>query len=121
VPILMTALATGLASLPLVVSGLKPGHEFESPLAVVILGGLTTSTLLNLFLLPPPDLRFVRRTPGEVAATTRAARPGPGSHARAELPAPRTHIAHSMVVGVLADARTPTTITHDNWSQVSSG
>jgi len=52
-PILMTALATGLALLPLVVSGNKPGHEIEYPLAVVILGGLFTSTLLNLFLVPP--------------------------------------------------------------------
>jgi Cu/Ag efflux pump CusA len=52
-PILMTALATGLALLPLVLGGLKPGHEIEYPLAVVILGGLVTSTLLNLFLLPP--------------------------------------------------------------------
>jgi Cu/Ag efflux pump CusA len=52
-PILMTALATGLALLPLVIAGNKPGHEIEFPLAVVILGGLATSTLLNLFLLPP--------------------------------------------------------------------
>lgn len=52
-PILMTALATGLALLPLVIAGNKPGHEIEYPLAVVILGGLFTSTLLNLFLLPP--------------------------------------------------------------------
>ncbi|MFO0938472.1 MAG: efflux RND transporter permease subunit [Gemmataceae bacterium] len=57
-PILMTALATGLALLPLVISGQKPGHEVEYPLAVVILGGLVTSTLLNLFLLPPLYLRF---------------------------------------------------------------
>ena len=52
-PILMTALATGLALLPLVAAGNKPGHEIEYPLAVVILGGLVTSTLLNLLLLPP--------------------------------------------------------------------
>jgi CzcA family heavy metal efflux pump len=52
-PILMTALATGLALIPLAIAGNKPGHEIEYPLAVVILGGLTTSTLLNLFLLPP--------------------------------------------------------------------
>ena len=65
----MTALATGLASLPLVVSGLKPGHEVEYPLAVAILGGLTTSTLLNLLLLPPLDPRFVRRPLGKVAAS----------------------------------------------------
>lgn len=64
-PILMTALATGLALLPLVASGLKPGHEVEYPLAVVILGGLITSTLLNLFLLPPLYLRFGRRAPVE--------------------------------------------------------
>jgi CzcA family heavy metal efflux pump len=52
-PILMTALATGLALLPLVISGNRPGHEIEYPLAVVILGGLITSTVMNLFLLPP--------------------------------------------------------------------
>ncbi|MGE0607646.1 MAG: efflux RND transporter permease subunit [Pirellulales bacterium] len=53
IPILMTALATGLALVPLVISGNKPGHEIEFPMAAVILGGLVTSTLLNLFLLPP--------------------------------------------------------------------
>ena len=66
-PILMTALATGLALLPLVLSGQKPGHEVEYPLAVVILGGLVTSTLLNLFLLPPLYLRFGRRSDAERA------------------------------------------------------
>lgn len=59
-PILMTALATGLALLPLVIAGNKPGHEIEYPLAVVILGGLVTSTLLNLFLLPPLYAKFGR-------------------------------------------------------------
>lgn len=58
IPILMTALATGLALLPLVIGGLKPGYEVEYPLAVVILGGLTTSTILNLFLLPPLYLAY---------------------------------------------------------------
>jgi len=57
-PILMTALATGLALLPIVIGGNKPGHEIEHPLAVVILGGLFTSTLLNLFLMPALYLRF---------------------------------------------------------------
>jgi CzcA family heavy metal efflux pump len=57
-PILMTALATGLALLPIVVGGNKPGHEIEHPLAVVILGGLFTSTVLNLFLMPALYLRF---------------------------------------------------------------
>lgn len=59
-PILMTSLATGLALVPLVVLGDRPGHEIEYPLAVVILGGLLTSTLLNLFLTPVLFLRFAR-------------------------------------------------------------
>ena len=57
-PILMTALTTGLALLPLVVLGEIPGHEIEHPMAVVILGGLVTSTLLNLFIVPVLYLRF---------------------------------------------------------------
>jgi Cu/Ag efflux pump CusA len=59
-PILMTALATGLALVPLVISGNLPGHEIEYPMAVIILGGLTTSTILNLFLLPPIYAMFGR-------------------------------------------------------------
>jgi Cu/Ag efflux pump CusA len=57
-PILMTALATGLALIPLVVAGDIPGHEIEYPMAIVILGGLITSTLLNLFVVPSLYLRF---------------------------------------------------------------
>ncbi|MEK6325451.1 MAG: efflux RND transporter permease subunit [Acidobacteriota bacterium] len=60
-PILMTALATGLALLPIVVGGNRPGHEIEHPMAVVILGGLVTSTLLNLFLMPALYLRYGTR------------------------------------------------------------
>jgi Cu/Ag efflux pump CusA len=60
VPILMTALAAGLALLPLVIAGNRPGHEIEYPMAVVILGGLLTSTALNLFLLPPIYAKFGR-------------------------------------------------------------
>ncbi|MCI0832292.1 MAG: efflux RND transporter permease subunit [Chloroflexi bacterium] len=52
-PILMTASTTGLALVPLVIAGDIAGHEIEHPLAVVILGGLVTSTLLNLFIIPP--------------------------------------------------------------------
>jgi CzcA family heavy metal efflux pump len=59
-PILMTALATGLALVPLIIGGNKPGHEIEYPMAVVILGGLLTSTILNLFLLPPLYARWGR-------------------------------------------------------------
>jgi CzcA family heavy metal efflux pump len=57
-PILMTTLATGLALVPLVIAGRIPGHEIEYPLAIVILGGLVTSTLLNLFVVPSLYLRF---------------------------------------------------------------
>ena len=57
-PILMTALTTGLALLPLVISGNLPGHEIEHPMAIVIVGGLITSTLLNLFVMPTLYLRF---------------------------------------------------------------
>src|SRR5204863_9084072 len=57
-PILMTALATGLALGPLAIAGNKPGHEIEHPMAVVILGGLVTSTVLNLFLMPSLYLAF---------------------------------------------------------------
>jgi Cu/Ag efflux pump CusA len=59
-PILMTAACAGLALLPLIVKGNVPGHEIEYPMAVVILGGLTTSTLLNLFLMPSLYAAFGR-------------------------------------------------------------
>ena len=57
-PILMTALATGLALVPLIIRGDVPGAEIEYPMAIVILGGLVTSTLLNLFVVPSLYLRF---------------------------------------------------------------
>jgi CzcA family heavy metal efflux pump len=57
-PILMTSLAAGLALVPLVVLGSLPGHEIEHPMAVVIIGGLVTSTLLNLYVTPSLYLRF---------------------------------------------------------------
>ena len=56
-PILMTSGAAGLAILPLIIFGNLPGHEIEHPMAVVIMGGLVTSTLLNLFILPALYLR----------------------------------------------------------------
>ncbi|HET8785260.1 MAG TPA: efflux RND transporter permease subunit [Candidatus Limnocylindrales bacterium] len=59
-PILMTALATGLALVPLAIAGDLPGHEIEHPMAIVILGGLVTSTLLNLFVVPALYLRFAK-------------------------------------------------------------
>jgi Cu/Ag efflux pump CusA len=60
-PILMTSLATGLAVVPLVALGDRPGYEIEYPLAAVIIGGLLTSTLLNLFVVPSLYLRFATR------------------------------------------------------------
>jgi Cu/Ag efflux pump CusA len=54
----MTALATSLALLPIVLTGSKPGQEIEYPMAVVIVGGLLTSTLMNLLLMPALYLRF---------------------------------------------------------------
>ena len=59
-PILMTALATGLALVPIVLGGSRAGYEIEHPLAVVILGGLVTSTILNLFIVPALYLRYGR-------------------------------------------------------------
>ena len=55
---MMTALTTGLALVPLAIAGNIPGHEIEHPMAIVILGGLVTSTLLNLLVLPTLYLRF---------------------------------------------------------------
>jgi Cu/Ag efflux pump CusA len=57
-PILMTASATALAVLPLALGGDRPGEEIEHPMAIVILGGILTSTLLNLLVLPALYLRF---------------------------------------------------------------
>jgi CzcA family heavy metal efflux pump len=59
-PILMTASAAGLALIPLMISGDIPGQEIEYPMAIVILGGLVTSTVLNLFIVPSLYLRFGR-------------------------------------------------------------
>jgi Cu/Ag efflux pump CusA len=73
-PIMMTATTTGLALLPLVVAGEIPGNEIEHPMALVILGGLITSTLLNLFIMPVLYLRFGYRPEsamhGEALAST---------------------------------------------------
>ena len=51
-PILMTALTSALALIPLVLGGDLPGNEIQSPMAKVILGGLLTSTFLNGFIIP---------------------------------------------------------------------
>jgi CzcA family heavy metal efflux pump len=63
-PILMTAMTTGLALVPLAMAGDKPGSELQSPMAIVILGGLITATFLNLIVVPALFMKWGRR--GEV-------------------------------------------------------
>jgi Cu/Ag efflux pump CusA len=58
IPILMTALAAGLALVPLALSGGQPGSEIQAPMAVVILCGLISSTVLNMVVVPALYLRF---------------------------------------------------------------
>ena len=57
-PILMTAMVTGLGLLPLALGSGEAGREIEGPMAIVILGGLITSTVLNLLVLPTLALRY---------------------------------------------------------------
>jgi Cu/Ag efflux pump CusA len=71
-PILMTTLATGLALVPLIVMGEIPGHEIEHPMAVVIVGGLLTSTLVQLFIVPTLYLRITARRRREKAVSEQA-------------------------------------------------
>jgi Cu/Ag efflux pump CusA len=59
-PILMTATVTALGLFPLAWRSGEPGNEIEGPMAIVILGGLVTSTLLNLLVLPALALRYGR-------------------------------------------------------------
>jgi copper/silver efflux system protein len=60
VPILMTAITAGLALVPIVLAAGEPGNEIQAPMAVVILGGLTSSTLLNLLVIPTLFARFTK-------------------------------------------------------------
>ena len=71
-PILMTALSSALALIPLALSGDLPGNEIQSPMAKVILGGLLTSTFLNGFIIPIVYLMMHRRSPQkeEIRQTT---------------------------------------------------
>jgi Cu/Ag efflux pump CusA len=57
-PIVMTALAAGLALVPLALAGGEPGSEIQTPMAVVILWGLLSSTALNMVVVPALYLRF---------------------------------------------------------------
>lgn len=60
-PILMTALTAALALIPLVFNGDKPGNEIQSPMAIVVLGGLITSTLLNIYVVPIIYIWFYKK------------------------------------------------------------
>jgi len=62
-PVLLTALMTALALLPVAVQLHQPGHEIEGPMAVVILGGLVSSTIVSLLLVPPLAARWLRPEP----------------------------------------------------------
>lgn len=68
-PVLMTALAAGLALIPLALGGGKPGNEIQTPMALVILFGLMTSMLLNMLMVPALYLRF-----GQPVSVTRKAK-----------------------------------------------
>lgn len=68
-PIIMTALTSGLALIPLALGGSLPGNEIQSPMAIVILGGLFTSTLLNLFLIPV--VYYLVKAKGEKALSSK--------------------------------------------------
>ena len=72
-PILMTALTSALALIPLALGGELPGNEIQSPMAKVMLGGLLTSTLLNGFIIPTMYMLTSRKgpeTPGSASAKT---------------------------------------------------
>jgi Cu/Ag efflux pump CusA len=74
-PIMMTTLTTIVAVIPLVIAGSIPGHEVEHPMAIVILGGMITSTLLNCFVVPSLYLRFARSESEAAAEPAVAAEP----------------------------------------------
>lgn len=60
VPILMTAISAGLALVPLAIAMGEPGSEIQAPMAIVILCGLTSSTVLNMLVLPAVYLKVTR-------------------------------------------------------------
>ena len=66
-PVLMTSLVTALALIPLIISGSEPGKEMLNPLAVVIFGGLISSTVISLFLTPALFYRFGKKAAEKTA------------------------------------------------------
>lgn len=67
--VLMTALSAGLALIPLALAGGEPGNEIQSPMAVVVLGGLLTAVVLNVLVVPALFLRYGVDRPGTAGAT----------------------------------------------------
>ncbi len=80
-PMVMTTLTTGLALLPFVLFGDIPGLEVVRPMAIVILGGLVTSTLLSLFVMPALYLRFGARLASESSSLPLSTQPSLSSSA----------------------------------------
>jgi Cu/Ag efflux pump CusA len=74
-PVLLTALLTALALLPVVLQLHEPGHEIEGPMAVVILGGLVSSTFVSLLLIPPLAARWLRTDAGPQARAATLLKP----------------------------------------------
>lgn len=66
-PILMTALVTGIGLVPLAIGAGEPGKEIQQPMAVVILGGIVTSTFLNMVVIPALFLKYGRQTAKQTA------------------------------------------------------
>ena len=67
IPIVMTAMAAGLALIPLAMRGGEAGSEIQTPMAIVILCGLTTSTLLNMVVVPTLYLKYAAPPPASAA------------------------------------------------------
>jgi Cu(I)/Ag(I) efflux system membrane protein CusA/SilA len=76
-PILMTALSAALALIPMALQGSLPGNEIQSPMAKVILGGLLTSTLLNIYIVP--IMYSLLHSRDDMAPDNQFRLPGPGN------------------------------------------
>ena len=70
-PVLMTALSAGLALIPLALAGGGPENEIQSPMAIVVLGGLLTAVVLNMLVVPALFLRYGVERPGTAGAAGR--------------------------------------------------
>jgi Cu/Ag efflux pump CusA len=89
-PVLMTALTTGLGLIPLVLAAGQPGKEILYPVALVVLGGLTTSTFLDFCITPAVFLRFGRKASERLLVEFRASQvqPLPAAGSDGRFPAP---------------------------------